>query len=260
VPEEVLLAVDAGNSQVHAGVFRGEALVASWRRDTAPGATAAALAGELRGALAEQRIDAAALAGAAIASTVPGVGEAYLEAARAAGVRGRLHAVAPGADVGLPLRVEAPAAVGPDRLANAVAAGTLYGRPAIVVDLGTATNFDVVARDGAFVGGAIAPGLAVSARALSAAAARLPTVVLDGPARAIGTNTEANMRSGLVLGFAGLVDGLVGRMRDELAVDAPAIATGGLSGVVAPHCRTLTALDGALTLRGLRLIWLGARA
>jgi type III pantothenate kinase len=157
--------------------------------------------------------------------------------------------------------VQNPREVGPDRIANAAAAAATVGSPSIVVDFGTATNFDVIAPDGAFIGGSIAPGLEVSMEALFARAARLGKVELVAPPSAIGTATIDSLQSGAVYGFAGLVDGIVGRLREELgAPTCPVVATGGLSVLIAEHCATVTSIDPQLTLTGLRLIWQRASA
>jgi type III pantothenate kinase len=163
--------------------------------------------------------------------------------------------VGPGVRTGAALRVDNPLEVGPDRVANSVAAHAAYGGPCIVVDFGTAINFDAVSAAGDFVGGAIAPGLQVAVDALGDRAARLQKVELAAPERAIGTNTTTNVQSGAVFGCAGLVDGLVRRFRRELGSEATAVATGGLAPLVAPHCETIEHVEPWLTLQGLRLIW-----
>jgi type III pantothenate kinase len=145
---------------------------------------------------------------------------------------------------------------GPDRLADCAAAHALVGGACIAIDLGTATTVNAVDAEGRFLGGAIAPGLEVSVQALAARTARLAEVALEAPESAIGADTDRAMRSGAVFGHAGLVDGLVERFRSELGADVPAIATGGLSGIVAPHCRTVSRIEPTLTLAGLRLLWL----
>ena len=162
----------------------------------------------------------------------------------------------PGVETGLELRVPSPHEVGADRVANSVAALALQPGPLVVVDFGTAINFDAVSADGAFLGGAIAPGLEIATSALGERASALFGIELRAPERAIGRTTAENMQSGAIFGYAGLVDGLVGRFRAELGEDAGVIATGGLAGVVAPHCLTIDRVEPWLTLEGLRLIWL----
>jgi type III pantothenate kinase len=162
----------------------------------------------------------------------------------------------PGSRTGIPIRYDDPREVGPDRIANAVAARERYGAPSIVVDFGTSTNFDVVSPAGEYVGGVIAPGIEISMDALFARAARLVKVDFVAPETAIGKTTESALRSGLVYGFAGQVDGIVRRIRAELGDEAaPVVATGGLAELIAPHASTVEHVDPFLTLQGLRLVW-----
>jgi type III pantothenate kinase len=250
----VLLAIDVGNTQTVAGLYDGRGLRDHWRTTSIRTSTADELAVILRGLLALRRRTFADVSATVISSTVP-----QLTAELAAMARSHLGhealIVGPGVRTGMNLLVDHPPEVGPDRVANCVAAYRRFGGPCIVVDFGTGINFDAVSRSGDFLGGAIAPGLEVALDALAQRAARLPRVELRAPARAIGTNTVANMQSGAVLGCAGLVDALVLRFRDELGDAAPSVATGGLAGVVVPHCHSIDHVDPWLTLDGLRLIW-----
>jgi type III pantothenate kinase len=161
----------------------------------------------------------------------------------------------PGTRTGIPVRYEDPREVGPDRIANSVAALERYGAPCIVVDFGTSTNFDVVSPEGEYVGGVLAPGIEISMEALSARASRLFRVDFAAPETVIAKNTAASLQSGLVYGFAGQVDGIVDRIRGELDVEAQTVATGGLADLITPHARTLEQIDPFLTLEGVRLIW-----
>ena len=156
---------------------------------------------------------------------------------------------------GIPIRYDDPREVGPDRIANAVAAAELHGAPCIVVDFGTSTNFDVVSAGGEYVGGVLAPGIEVSMDALFARAARLVKVDFAEPETAIGKSTASALQSGVVYGFAGQVDGIVERIRAELGEPAPVVATGGLADLIAPHSQTIANVDPWLTLEGLRLVW-----
>jgi type III pantothenate kinase len=155
----------------------------------------------------------------------------------------------------MPVLMDNPREVGPDRIVNAVAAYARYGGPCIVVDFGTATTFDAVSKAGEYVGGVIAPGIEISMDALFARAARLTKVDLMTPATVIGKTTVAGMQSGAVYGFAGQVDGIVTRMRRELGPSAHTVATGGLADLILPHAETLDEHEPDLTLEGLRLVW-----
>jgi type III pantothenate kinase len=163
--------------------------------------------------------------------------------------------VGPGVKTGMPIHYENPHEVGADRIVNAVAAQARHGAPVVVLDFGTATTFDVVGEEGAYLGGVIAPGLGVSAEALFQRAARLPRVDVRRPAQVIGRTTEQSIQSGLFHGYAALVNGLVEQIRDELGAEAPVIATGGLAPVFEPELSFLREVDLTLTLKGLKLIW-----
>jgi type III pantothenate kinase len=200
-------------------------------------------------------VDLGALDGVVLSTTVPPLQREY-ERFADRWARAELLVLGPGVSTGVPIRYDDPREVGPDRIANAVAARERHGAPAIVVDFGTSTNFDVVSAAGEYVGGVLAPGIEISMDALFARAARLTKVPFTAPERVIGKTTVSALQSGLVYGFAGQVDAIVGRIRDELeAPDAPAIATGGLAELIAPHSQTITKLDPELTLQGLRLVW-----
>ena len=244
-----LLAVDVGNTQTVVGLFERGELARHWRLATEPQRT-----GDELGLLFGGLLDGGALEGICLASTVPTLVRSYEELAAAAGAR--LLVVGPGVRTGISLRYDDPREIGPDRIANAVAARERYGAPSIVVDFGTSTNFDVVSAEGDYVGGVLAPGIEVSMQALFERAARLVKVDFAPPETAIGKTTESALRSGLVYGFAGQVDGIVERVREELGDGtAPAIGTGGLAELIAPHTKTVERVDPFLTLEGLRLIW-----
>jgi type III pantothenate kinase len=244
-----LLAVDIGNTQTALGLFEGDELARRWRLATEPQRT-----GDELGLFLGGLLDLDTLDGLSLASTVPALIRSYEELAARVGVP--LLVLGPGTKTGIPIRYDDPREVGPDRIANAVAVLDRYGAPSIVVDFGTSTNFDVVSPAGEYVGGVLAPGIEVSMDALFAHAARLVKVDFVAPDSAIGKTTESALRSGLVYGSAGQVDGIVERIRTELGDEtAPAIATGGLAELIAPHARTIDRVDAYLTLEGLRLVW-----
>lgn len=250
----MLLAIDVGNTNTVAGLFEGERLVVSWRFSTERQRMPDEWWALLAPLLGTAGVAPAAVDGAIIDASAPVVAAALRDMAqRYLGCTPLIVGVE--LDLGIEARVDYPAEVGPDRLVNAVAAYALYGGPAIVIDFGTATNFDVVSADGAFIGGAIAPGLVIAFEALTSRAARLYAVELRAPERAIGTNTITNMQSGVVLGYVGLVEGLVSRITAELGQRPTVIATGGLAGVIAAATPAIDYHDPDLTLVGLRLVY-----
>ena len=246
----MLLAIDVGNTQTVFGLFEGETISEQFRVGTDRSHTGDELAVMLRAF-----VDLGSLDGIALCSSVPPLVREYeLFAERWAGAE--LLVIGPGVPTGVAIRYDDPREVGPDRIANAVAARARHGAPSVVVDFGTSTNFDVVNAAGDFAGGVLAPGIEVSMDALFARAARLPKVPFTTPERVISQTTTAALQSGLVYGFAGQVDAIVDRIRTELeAPAAPVVATGGLADLIAPHSRTITAVDPELTLQGLRLVW-----
>jgi type III pantothenate kinase len=245
----VLLAVDVGNTQTVLGLFDGEQLTDSFRLATDRSRTGDELGVTLDALFALDDVE-----GICLSTTVPALQREWERVAeRWAGAE--LLVLGPGVKTGIPIRYDDPREVGPDRIANAVAAAEKYGPPCIVVDFGTSTNFDIVSVDGEYVGGVLAPGIEVSMDALFARAARLVKVDFAAPPTVIGKTTVGGLQSGLVYGFAGQVDGIVGRIRAELGVEAPTVATGGLADLIAPHATTLDRVDPYLTLEGLRIVW-----
>jgi type III pantothenate kinase len=246
----LLLAVDCGNTQTVYGLYDGDRL-ADHRRV----ATEAQRTGDELAILLSGFFDPAGIEGVCLCSSVPALVRSYEELAER-WARAPILVLGPGVRTGIPIRYDDPREVGPDRIANAVAASERYGAPCIVVDFGTSTNFDVVSAQGEYVGGVLAPGIEISMEALFARAARLTKVDFVEPPAVIGKTTAAGLQSGLVYGFAGQVDGIVAAIREELgAPDAPVVATGGLAELIVPHTQAVEKIDPFLTLEGLRIVW-----
>ena len=246
-----VLAVDIGNSETVVGLLEGRSVKAFWRLTS--GRLTADEAGLTLDVLLERRGERGST-GAVLCSVAPSLTLAWATALERAVGRPPVEVSAATAS-SLPIRYHDRTAVGADRIANAVAARSLYGTPAIVVDLGTATTFDCVSRQGAYLGGAIAPGVAASAEVLFQRAARLPRVELRRPVRALGRTTEESLRAGVLWGAAGQVDALVRRLALEMKGTPHVIATGGLAGLVASECETINVVDEVLTLKGMALLW-----
>jgi type III pantothenate kinase len=245
----MLLAVDVGNTQTVLGLFEGERLDDSFRL-----ATDRSRMGDELGVTLGSLFELEEVDGICLSTTVPALLREWERVAER-WAQAPLLAVGPGVRTGIPIRYDDPREVGPDRIVNAVAATARYGAPCIVVDFGTSTNFDIVSPAGEYVGGVLAPGIEISMEALFARAARLVKVDFTAPPAVIGKTTVGGLQSGLVYGFAGQVDGIVGRIREELGVEAQTVATGGLADLIAPHSRTLERIDPHLTLEGLRIVW-----
>lgn len=247
----MLLTVDVGNTNIVLGLFDGERLFSSYRLRTDARVTADELALLFHGLLSRHP----APDGVAVCSTVPQVLDQLRQMFDRYYADARTVVVGPGVKTGVPLLYDNPKEVGPDRVVNTLAAHTLYGGPAIVVDFGTSTNFDVVSTKGEFLGGALAPGVEISVDALAARAARLFKVELVEPRSVIGKSTVEALQSGLVYGFASQVDGMVARISRELGADPVVIATGGLSHLMFDLCESFDHHEPDLTLIGLRLVY-----
>ncbi len=249
-----VLAVDVGNTNIVAGVYDNTRLVRTWRLATVHDRTEDELAVSLDGLLAQEDLALDEIDALVLGSVVPPLTQSFTRLAeryldRAAFI------VGPGIKTGVRLRVDNPAEVGADRIANTLAAHRRYGGPLVIVDFGTTTNFDVVSEDGDFLGGSFAPGLEVSAEALFGRASRLFRVALTPPAAAIGKNSADCLRSGIVFGYVGLVEGLLARIVAELPTPPRVIATGGLASTIAPLAKGIESVDEDLTLEGLRLLY-----
>jgi type III pantothenate kinase len=250
----VLLVVDVGNTQTHLGTFRGEELVHDWRFATVRESTADELGARLRSLLALRELAFGDLDASILSSTVPQLRPEWTAMAERY-LGHEMPVVGPGLRTGMPIRMDNPREVGADRLVNAVAAYERFGGPCVVVDFGTAITYDAVSGSGEYLGGIIAPGIEISMEALTSRAARLPKVDIERPRALIGKSTEASIQSGIVYGFAGQVDGICRRLREELGDRITTIATGGLASVIVDFTETIDLVDDLLTLKGLRLIY-----
>jgi type III pantothenate kinase len=249
----MLLTVDVGNTNTVLGIFEGDQLIKSWRVKTDPRTTADELWLQFNALVTGYK-----LTGLSICSTVPATLRELRTMINTYFAELPTTIVEPGTKTGVQLLVDNPKEIGADRIVNTLAAHTLYGGPAIVVDFGTSTNLDVVSPKGEFLGGSLAPGIEISVDALASRAAQLRKVELIRPKSVIGKNTVEALQSGTIFGFAGQVDGLVDRITEELAKDyeeAPTvIATGGLAPLIIGVAETIDEYEPDLTLIGLRLI------
>ena len=258
--DSMLLTLDVGNTNTVLGLYRlaSDELVTHWRISTLRTQTVDEYGVLFLNLFALRKIEASEVSSVIISSVVPPL-ESTLRQVCEQYFSLKAMFVEPGIKTGMPILVDNPAELGADRLVNGVAAFARYGGPCIVVDFGTATTFDVITAKGEYVGGVIAPGLAISAEALFARAARLSRVDVKKPAKVVGTNTVAHMQSGLYYGYIGLVDGILERILNETRIpDSPApriIATGGLARLVVDDSRFIETIDDMLTLDGLRLIY-----
>lgn len=250
----MLLAVDVGNTQTHLGAFDGTELAESWRFQTRAGMTGDELAERISGFMELTGLHLEQCTGLAVSSVVPPLGTQYQRLTERYLDGASCLLIGPGVKTGMPIRIDNPYEVGADRLVNSVAAYDRYRDACVVVDFGTGINFDAVSAEGEYLGGAIAPGVEISLSALTERGARIPRIDLSDPASAIGKSTRAAIQSGVVYGFAGLIDGIARRIAHELGREVPFVATGGLAKAIAPFCETIDEIDDQLTLTGLRLI------
>jgi len=255
----MLLAIDIGNTEITIGVFEGEKIRATWHMATGIHRRADEYAALLLNLLHHQNIDTANIKKVALCSVVPPL-IATFEKLFQQYFNASPLVIGSGVKTGVRIRMDNPREVGADRIVNAAAAHHLYGGPVIITDLGTATTFDTVSKEGDYLGGAIAPGIITAAEGLFARAAMLPRVELTRPKQAIGTNTISAMQSGIIFGYVGLVEGIVARIQQELEEKAKVVATGGYAELIANETSVIDTINPDLTLIGLRLIYLMNKA
>ena len=254
----MLLAIDIGNTNIVIGLFRDDAIVATWRLGTDARRTSDEFVALMLTLLQHQGLSHSQVDAAIISSVVPPL-TGTLEAACRSCFNVEPLTVGPDTLTGIRVLIDHPSEVGADRVVNAVAAHHMYGRdglPLIVIDFGTATTFDAVSPQGDYLGGAIAPGIGLAAEALVQRAARLPRIDLAFPETVVGKNTVHAMQAGLMFGYLSLVEGIVLRMKRELGEEALVIATGGLAPIIGPRTDLVGSIEPDLTLYGLRLIYL----
>lgn len=251
----MLLVIDVGNTNTVLGMYRGNELVRSWRVTTDKSRTVDEYAMLIHELFRISGIHFTDIRDVIISCVVPPMLKILEDLSRDY-FRLRPYIVGPGIKTGMPIQYDNPREVGADRIVNAVAAYEKYRRSLIIVDFGTATTFDFISARGEYQGGAIAPGLSISAEALFERASKLPRVEFSRPPQVIAKNTVNSMQSGIFFGYVGLVDGIVARMKQEAREEARVVATGGLAGLIAPASQTIDEVDPNLTLEGLRIIYL----
>ena len=250
----MLLAIDIGNTNIKIGVFDGDELKATWNVATGIHRTTDEYGGVLLNLMERKKVSPSEITGVALCSVVPPLLPAFVELCTKY-LHSEALVVEAGVKTGMRIRLDNPREVGSDRVVDAVAAQHLYGKPLIIVDLGTATTFSVVSQEGDYLGGAIAPGIVIATEALYTRTAALPRIRLNRPEQAIGRNTVTAMQSGVIFGHVGLIEGMIQRIEQELGSKAKVIATGGQAYFLAQEIPAIEIVDPDLTLIGLRLIY-----
>jgi type III pantothenate kinase len=250
----VLLALDAGNSNITIGAFEERQLISQWRLRTVHEQTSDEWGILLRNLFSPAGLDIEQVDGIIVSSVVPPI-DSTLAAMTKRYFHREAMFVGPRTDLGLTIRYDNPNEVGADRLVNGVAGFYKYGGPCVIVDFGTTINFDVVSRDAEYLGGAIAVGIGIAIDALFSRTARLPLVEFRPPKDVVGTNTVASMQSGLYFGAIGMIDGILERIIEKLGPDTKLVATGGQAQMIVSGSRYLKVVDEHLTLEGLAMIW-----
>jgi len=250
----MLLALDAGNTNITIGAFEDREIIGRWRLRTIHEQTADEWGVLMRNLFALASLDLARVDGIIIASVVPSL-DSTLTTMAERYFRSKPMFITPDTDIGIKVLYDNPKEVGADRVINGVAAHALYGGPCVVVDLGTTINFDVVSANAEYLGGMICPGIGMSITGLFSRTARLPMVDFREPARVIGKNTVNSIQSGLYYGFAGLIDGILERVIAELGPETKCIATGGQAPLITRASRYIKIVNDDLTLQGLEIVW-----
>ena len=250
----MLVAIDIGNTGTNLGIFDGDRLKAAWQLATGIHRTADEYGILLLNLLGYQKLLPSNISGVALCSVVPPLVPIFQEMCQKH-LNIQPLVVEAGVKTGLRIRMDNPRELGPDRVVNAVAAHYLYGKPVIVIDLGTATTFDVISEEGDYLGGAIAPGIGISSEALFTRTAMLPRIELVRPKQVIGKNTISAMQSGIIFGYIGLIEGMLQRIEQELGSKAKVVATGGHAYPIAKEIPAIDTINSDLTLVGLHLIY-----
>lgn len=250
----MILTIDIGNSNINLGGFECSDLRFALRMSTETNKTPDEYASKILGILAVHGVERKTICGAIISSVVPPLNSVMKEAVKILwGIDTMI--VGPGIKTGINIHCDTPSTVGADIICACVAANAIYGSPSLIVDMGTATKMTVVNEKGAFTGVSIIPGVLMGMNALSEKTAQLPKIELETPKSAVGKNTSESMRSGVIFGNASMIDGMIDRITEEIGIDLPIIATGGVASLIIPHCKHTIKMDSHLVLRGLNIIY-----